>query len=130
MKPTPSQGGLTVSYLGCRLAAGWKQQPPFRVHMVSNRSFARSAPYSVYIIAHFCRLIYRTECNRFNGEICVLYRNDNYDIYSPDYASLTWWPEATGPCSTVARVPPRIARKLLPNLPYKSLYGISVEYMS
>ena len=66
---------LRLSHVpGADCLPGGSSNPSFRVHITRHRSFARSAPYSVYINTRFRRLIYRTECNQFSGEIGALYR--------------------------------------------------------
>jgi hypothetical protein len=48
------------------------------VYLLLPNSAPYSAPYSVYINARFCRLIYRPECDQLSSEICVLYRESIY----------------------------------------------------
>jgi hypothetical protein len=73
-----------VTYSGCKLPVGWKQQPVIpvllRFHLPGNRLsvICSFCPYFVYIYARCCRLIYRPECNQLSGDICVLYRDPIY----------------------------------------------------
>jgi hypothetical protein len=63
-----------VMYPRCKLLVGWKQQPVIPRPLGRQPFVCCSAPFPIYINARFCHSIYRTECNQFSGEICVLYR--------------------------------------------------------